>query len=872
MRPLNTNNEIQSFHPSTDIGKSNEDDFIPIHRRVLPNPNKTVGTPLRQFSPLPEKIVETTLLAVSPDKTTISETTVADDSGSSFQPDDEEEITSSMSTDSGQSIIIKPVDKIVFPNSSNAKDVEEKNSLTENCQNENEPSFGERLKKNLNFFSNVDRSKRKSLSNKRKWDRKDVCIFCEVAVTNFTRHLLRNHSEELEVAKYLSLKKGTKERKILADQLRKKGNFFNNVGGVDILKPVRRPNENIDSPISNDYLPCKYCYGYLKKKYLKRHVRTCKLKGNDSRPQCRNIQAEAQNLLITFTSEDDALVQTVFPRMAPDDISFTVKSDPLIRAFGTRYLKCHKEKHLVTVVSNKMREIGRLLIEMRKIEKHCKTLQDCLKPKYFDAIIKSTKIVSGYDSETDTYKAPSLVLKIGTSVKQCCDIAEYLLLKESSLLRKTEDVDKTIREIRTVEKLIEKQWSYELSTNASKEIYQKKFNKPALLPLTSDLKVFRDHLLSVQNESMSTLKSNPKDTNSYKNLQESVLAQLILLNRKRAGEVQRMFLNTYINNSWERPQEEIELSLSPVEKALTKIFKRIVIRGKRGRGVPVLFTPKIQKSISVLIALRDQFGISKNEYLFATPNTNNSCLRASAVLRKLAVSSGAKFPKTITSTKLRKQVATVAQLLNLSEGDVEQLATFMGHSRDVHKTFYRLPENVFQVAKVSKFLLMMEKGDADQYRGKNLDEIDINVNSLLSSDESDNESDISYLDEAVEENPKPETRENVCTQSGSTEDIQTFTPIPSQGLETEKQKISKKNQKENQLNKKRKKNESSPEHPKKKAFTRIVWTSDQKTATADHFHKHILLKQPPKKAECEDFIQKNEELMRGIYLFFLNLS
>lgn len=57
----------------------------------------------------------------------------------------------------------------------------------------------------------------------------------------------------------------------------------------------------------------------------------------------------------------------------------------------------------------------------------------------------------------------------------------------------------------------------------------------------------------------------------------------------------------------------------------------------------------------------------------------------------------------------------------------------MGHSNEVHKTYYHLPKNVFQVAKASKFLLMMEKGDADQYRGKTLDDIDVN---WLVSDES----------------------------------------------------------------------------------------------------------------------------------------
>lgn len=112
-----------------------------------------------------------------------------------------------------------------------------------------------------------------------------------------------------------------------------------------------------------------------------------------------------------------------------------------------------------------------------------------------------------------------------------------------------------------------------------------------------------------------------------------------------------------------------------MEKQLTKKFKRLVVRGKRGREVPILFTPKLQKSVS--ISLRNKFCAEENEYLFALPKTTNSFMRASEVMKKLAIFSGAKNPSVLTSTKLRKQIATVAQLLSFNEGDIEQLANFM---------------------------------------------------------------------------------------------------------------------------------------------------------------------------------------------------
>lgn len=75
--------------------------------------------------------------------------------------------------------------------------------------------------------------------------------------------------------------------------------------------------------------------------------------------------------------------------MADDNICFVSKSNKLIAAFGLRYLKWHKEKHLITVVSQKMRSLSRFLTGMKSGINEIHLHQDCLAPpKYFDATIK----------------------------------------------------------------------------------------------------------------------------------------------------------------------------------------------------------------------------------------------------------------------------------------------------------------------------------------------------------------------------------------------------------------------------------------------------------------------------------------------------
>ena len=50
------------------------------------------------------------------------------------------------------------------------------------------------------------------------------------------------------------------------------------------------------------------------------------------------------------------------------------------------------------------------------------------------------------------------------------------------------------------------------------------------------------------------------------------------------------------------------------------------------------------------------------------------------------------------------------QIWNLHENELDILAQFLGHDIHVHRDFYRLPSATIQVAKVSKWLLAMEKG------------------------------------------------------------------------------------------------------------------------------------------------------------------
>lgn len=80
-----------------------------------------------------------------------------------------------------------------------------------------------------------------------------------------------------------------------------------------------------------------------------------------------------------------------------------------------------------------------------------------------------------------------------------------------------------------------------------------------------------------------------------------------------------------------------------------------------------------------------------NEYLFANANNKNSCLNGYNTMKKLADESNVSNKSLFTSTRLRKQIATVlnTQVINITDTEREQFAKFMGHTLKTHESYYR---------------------------------------------------------------------------------------------------------------------------------------------------------------------------------------
>jgi len=88
----------------------------------------------------------------------------------------------------------------------------------------------------------------------------------------------------------------------------------------------------------------------------------------------------------------------------------------------------------------------------------------------------------------------------------------------------------------------------------------------------------------------------------------------------------------------------------------------VQVPGKRHRRVPILITPEIGSAVDLLVDTRKQCDISQqNRYFFETDSIDRH-LNTWLVLHNTATAAGVERPHLITSSHLRKYIATLSQV------------------------------------------------------------------------------------------------------------------------------------------------------------------------------------------------------------------
>lgn len=484
-----------------------------------------------------------------------------------------------------------------------------------------------------------------------------------------SRHLLRRHKSEKEVAAIMFLPPGSEMRIKVLDRLRRKGDYYHNIcvlqKGKGQLVTCRRPRAKASA---DDFLPCNLCFGFYLKSDLPKHEKLC-----------RETQ-EKQN-----QHKEDT-----------DVVSFQAKRDPLICQFGDRLLAEHgSDPSKDGKVRQKVAQLEKFLTAAKYLDSQVKTLHDLLAPSKFPLALKAVK--EACCSSKSKQWQESLPTEVGLSLKAVCNIAIAQYAQAG--------FETAACSARDFLYMLNGEWKSSVSRRASLENYS--FNEDGMTLLAEDVLKLHKMLKSEGEQAKEQLVKGP-NPGAYKTLSKILLSQITLFNSRRPGEVAALPLETYTNGTDEVPDEDCMQYLSPIEKKFIQDFSKFIIRGEEGETVLVL-TKEMKESLDLLVDNRTAENriLDSNQFVFARQNYETH-LQSASCLRKHAVACKAKSPETLTSTQMRDHVATLSQIINLDDDQVDQLADLIGHNATEYRETSCLTESTLLLAAMSKKLMAME--------------------------------------------------------------------------------------------------------------------------------------------------------------------
>ena len=259
-------------------------------------------------------------------------------------------------------------------------------------------------------------------NNGKKWDKKHSCKFCDKLVIKMSDHLERVHSDKIEVAMILAMKKGSQERRRAWGILLNEGDFQHNYSVLESKQVVIIPKYRHERK-TTDLVPCTVCKGMYLKKLLGAHIRSCGKIHNVCVPRKGKVAVVEGKMLTPGAENMNKLFFTkVISKMKDDEIRDIVMKDSLILKYGERlFTKKDVEEHTSNHISTRMRNLGHLVSALQRANSGTKarTLTEALNPQNFNTLLEGVKDICKFNASTNKFSLGSKALKIGYSLKRC---------------------------------------------------------------------------------------------------------------------------------------------------------------------------------------------------------------------------------------------------------------------------------------------------------------------------------------------------------------------------------------------------------------------------------------------------------------------
>ena len=165
-----------------------------------------------------------------------------------------------------------------------------------------------------------------------------ICYYCGHANLKMSRHFRDVHPDEPDVINILNKKLNSPERTAAFTLLRRKGDFLHNCAVLKektgVLIPVRRPLKEDNVEVS-DFIPCIYCLGFLLKRNICDHLKTCAYKISKHLPSLHSVVRQCQVILRRMTTVGtNENWEKILTALRSDDVGNYIRNDPTLCTYG----------------------------------------------------------------------------------------------------------------------------------------------------------------------------------------------------------------------------------------------------------------------------------------------------------------------------------------------------------------------------------------------------------------------------------------------------------------------------------------------------------------------------------------------------------
>ncbi|XP_072763370.1 uncharacterized protein [Anoplolepis gracilipes] len=541
--------------------------------------------------------------------------------------------------------------------------------------------------------------------------------------------------------------------------------------------------------------------------------------------------------------------------MREDSIIQIIRYDELLIGYDNKMCHKYRLQHQHDMIRARLRLLGRFLIVLKALDNSIIDFSSIYDPIKYEQCIKAVNELAQFDEKTWTYKIPSIASSLGTLIKQVGQILSSMCIKKQDFNKQTA--------VENFLKLFEEDYPVTVNKIVFETQGHRKRQENIVLPSINDIKIFNAYLKTERTKALEFLQTNDFSIQAWRLLTETTLLSIMIFNRRRAGELERVLIEN-LENCVVSKEEAPELY-----KSLSK-YVRMTIRGKLGRTVPVLLHEEVLKCMQMIVKYRKHAGVPENNpYIFGIYSHDKKrykYLRACVLMRKYSIISGAKMPTSLRGTMLRIHIATVCISLDMPEHEVNDLADFMGHHEKIHKSHYRqsIVTKDLAISRLLKYAQgedTTESDDVDESENENKDTM------TIISDLSLNTSDTSsltktkqskqlynkenYIDNHINDNIEKTKVNRLASKRKINYDIENVTEsddeydtdlniLSSKKIKRSKQMSRRKNDVNNTQRRK-----ISPFGSTRKSTYKVRWTNDERTIVLSSFKTFIKNKKLP---------------------------